>query len=66
MSRLAGTLKGPSRAPLRAVDHALAARLTAEDRKPRDTDRPPTSTFPMTKAAREALRLRRKQQANAG
>ena len=38
---------------------ALRRLWNAESRPPTDDDRPPVSTFPMTPAAREALRLSR-------
>jgi len=39
-----------------AMRQALAA-VNAERRKPTEADAPPVSTFPMTPAAREALRM---------
>lgn len=50
---------GPSTAGLQEVDRALARFHKSDHRQATDDDRPPPSTFPNTRASREALRLNR-------
>jgi len=48
--------------PIGAWSHGLTLAiraLHAEDRPPTDTDRPPASTFPATRASNEAKRIDR-------
>lgn len=52
-------LPGPNNSPRRECDRALERLHRADDRPPTDDDRPSCSTFPMTRGAREALRLER-------
>lgn len=52
--RPAGPIEGPAH---RSLEEALRLIHRAKRREPTETDAPPVSTLPMTKAARTALRM---------
>jgi hypothetical protein len=53
-------LKGGSRTPERPGMREALRALTLRKGPPTEADRPPPSTLPLTPAAKEALRLKRK------
>lgn len=52
-------IAGHDYSPVRECDRTLERLHTCESRPPTDADRPPLTTFPMTRAARAALELNR-------
>jgi len=53
------TLNGPDETPRSAGMRQALAAARLEPRKPTEEDAPKPSTFPLTKAAKEAVRLER-------